>query len=470
MKKKDLVSVLKKAIVILVILLISLVSFLGINTRNLNGWKNILPDYELSKELTGTKSFGFAVDDSTEEQEISDGEQQEESENTEETENAEEAETSEDTDTTEEDEQEPKTTQVPVNKPENLNANNYRKARDIIEKRIKSFGIIDSTISVDEGNGNINVEVPNETNSEYLFDLITEQGKFEIVDSETEEVLLDSSAISSASAFYAQSDASTEDSILYDLGVTIEFNSAGEKKLNEISKTYVEYTDSNGDLAQKTVTIRIDGEDKRVTYFAPDSNYTNLNLTLYQGVDANQEDTFNENYRQCLIYQTLLDSEQLPITYVNTSSTYFESTLTQKHIMVMAIIGAAIVVIVAAIIIKKLGKKGVLATLIEVGFIALLLILIRYAGVAITLTSLVMILFMAMINYLLLLMIINEGTVGGLKKMIVNIIPLFITIIVFVFSKDINISSAGMVGFWGVITFIYTVVCSLLLLNERNDK
>ena len=81
-----------------------------------------------------------------------------------------------------------------------------------------------------------------------------------------------------------------------------------------------------------------------------------------------------------------------------------------------------------------------------------------------------MILFMAMINYLLLLMIINEGTVGGLKKMIVNIIPLFITIIVFVFSKDINISSAGMVGFWGVITFIYTVVCSLLLLNERNDK
>ena len=66
MKKKTLLDVLKKIIVILVIILVSLISFLGIHKKNLNNWNNILPEYDLSKELSNIRIFAFSVDDSTE--------------------------------------------------------------------------------------------------------------------------------------------------------------------------------------------------------------------------------------------------------------------------------------------------------------------------------------------------------------------------------------------------------------------
>ncbi len=458
MKKKEQKGILKRVVALLIVLLMCLVSFFGIYKRDLNGWKNVLPDYEVSKELTGSRNFSFVVDDSTEEQEIA----QESSEETQET--TEEAETETETEKT------PETTEVPVNKEEDLNLKNYEKARTIIEQRVKEFGILDSTISLDEKTGSINVEVPNDTNSDYLVDLVTKQGKFEIVDSDTEEVLMDSSMVKSAAAFYAPDESATADSPLYNLGVTIEFNSAGEKKLNEISKTYIETTNADGEVTQKTVTIRIDGEDKRITYFAPDSNYTNLNLSLYQSVDLNDEDLFNEDYRQCLIYQTILETDKLPITYVADSSPYFESNYGRNEIIIIAIVGIVVGVVIVAAMIKKFGKKAVNVIALELGYVALLLFLIRYAGVAITLTSLLMIIFMSLINYLLTLMILNEDLFEGLKKFVINMIPLFITIIVFVFSKDINISSVGMVGFWGIVTFIFTGVFSLLLLDERNGN
>ena len=39
------------------------------------------------------------------------------------------------------------------------------------------------------------------------------------------------------------------------------------------------------------------------------------------------------------------------------------------------------------------------------------------------------------------------------------------------FAKDVNISSIGSVGFYGFITFIYTYLISILLLNDvKNDE
>ena len=67
MKKKTLTNILTKGITILLIILVSLISFLGIHKKNLNGWRNILPEYTLSKELSNIRTFVFSVDTSTEE-------------------------------------------------------------------------------------------------------------------------------------------------------------------------------------------------------------------------------------------------------------------------------------------------------------------------------------------------------------------------------------------------------------------
>ncbi len=461
MKKEGITKTLIKIIAVLLIILVCLISFFGIYKRNLNNWKQFLPDFNLSKELTGSTNFSFIVDDSTEEKEL---DEEEPAENVEE---ATAEETVEATDETSEDE--PTTTEVPVNAPETLNVDNYKKAKDIIEKRIKNFGIVDVNVSVDEQNGTIIAEVPDGTKATNVAALGSSTGKIEIIDTETEEVLIDRKMIKKISAYYVASDTATAENPTYDLGISLEFTSEGEKKLNEISKIYIETVDSSGDTTQKTVTVRIDGEDKRTTYFSPDGTYTTLNVTLYQAVDIKDEQIFNDRYNECAIYQAVLNEDELPIKYVTGTSSYLESNLHDDFIWYVIIGGIVLFAIITLIVIKKYGKKGLLAAIVEAGYVAVLLLLIRAASVSLAISGIVMIVLMSLVNYLFINMLVNGEKTKQLKTFLVNMIPFFITIIVFVFSKNINITSVGMVGFWGLITCIYTFLFSLLLLDERND-
>ena len=124
--------------------------------------------------------------------------------------------------------------------------------------------------------------------------------------------------------------------------------------------------------------------------------------------------------------------------------------------------------------IVKYKKSGLLVAIIELGFVAIHLLLIRAAGVSITFAGLVMILLMALLNYMLLIMLMNkEKAIEQLEafgSFILNIIPFIITIIVFVVSKDINLQSVGMVGIWAIFVLAYTLLASILLLRNENTK
>lgn len=119
MKKKTLTNTLTKIILVLLILLISTIAFLGIQKKELNSWKNILPEYTLSKELSNIRTFIFSVDTSTEEVED---------------ENAETTETQ-----TEGEQTETPKKQVPVNDPSVLNVNNYKKIKRNNIRKIKKI-------------------------------------------------------------------------------------------------------------------------------------------------------------------------------------------------------------------------------------------------------------------------------------------------------------------------------------------
>ena len=49
MKKENINKHTNKRNYNVLIILVSLISFLGIHKKNLNGWRNILPEYTLSK-------------------------------------------------------------------------------------------------------------------------------------------------------------------------------------------------------------------------------------------------------------------------------------------------------------------------------------------------------------------------------------------------------------------------------------
>ena len=94
-----------------------------------------------------------------------------------------------------------------------------------------------------------------------------------------------------------------------------------QKKLNELSKTYIETTDENGETSQKTITVQIDGEDKYITYFTPDGEYTELAIPLYRSVSTDDMDTFNSDYKDCFVTQTILNNSWNSYT-CNCNSSY----------------------------------------------------------------------------------------------------------------------------------------------------
>lgn len=485
MKKKTLKNALAKLIVVLLIVLVSLISFLGIHKRNLNTWKSILPDYQFSKELSEIRTFEFSVDASTKDKSSDENTAENTTGNT--TENATNtvAEgTTENTDntanTTDTNSTNTTAEQVPVNDPAVLTKENYLKTKKIVENRLKDFGIADAEVTVNENNGKLAVSVPYEGTTDYSAALASQKGKIEIIDSETKEVLMGRSMIKKASAYYQQANnndsatATTDDTVSYNLGVKLTFTSEGQKKLNELSKTYIETTDENGETSQKTITVQIDGEDKYITYFTPDGEYTELAIPLYRSVSADDMDTFNSDYKDCFVTQTILNNDEFPITYKLTSGSFIESDLGENFVKGLSIAGIVLLAIVIVLTIVKNKKDGFCASIIEIGYIAILLLIIRAASVSLTLSGILTIAIMAIVNYFLLLTFMKtEKAIDKLEKFgnfILTIIPFIITIVVFALGKEVNTQSIGSVGIWGIFGFIYTLVAAIFLIDGKKAK
>ena len=109
---------LKNSLIILVIILISLISFAGIYSKRVGKYVNILPEYTIGSNLTGKRVLEIKLSDATEKIiKDSDGNVVEE---------IPEGANEEDYTTAEE----------PINKEEKLTKQNYNKVKDIISKRL----------------------------------------------------------------------------------------------------------------------------------------------------------------------------------------------------------------------------------------------------------------------------------------------------------------------------------------------
>lgn len=479
MKKKTLKNALVKLIVILLIVLVSLISFLGIHKRNLNKWESILPDYKFGKELSEIRTFEFSVDTSTTDKSSDKNTTENTTENTTNTVAEGTTDTTNNTtNATNENTTNSTTEQVPVNDPAVLTKENYLKTKKILEKRLKDFGIADAEVTVNEKNGKITVSVPYEGTTDYSAALASQKGKIEIIDSDTKEVLIDRSMIKKASAYYQQAnnnDSTTVDTTAsYNLGVKLTFTSEGQKKLNELSKTYIETTDENGETSQKTVTVQIDGEDKYVTYFTPDGEYTEIAVPLYRSVSTDDMEKFNSNYKDCFVTQAILNNDEFPITYKLTSGSFIESESGENFVKGLTIVGVVVLAVVIILTIVKNKKDGFFASIIEIGYIAILLLIIRAASVSLTLSGILTIAIMSIVNYFLLLTFMKtEKAIDKLEKFgnfILTIIPFIITIVVFALGKEVNTQSIGSVGIWGIFGLIYTLIAAIFLIDGKKAK
>ena len=435
---------LKKIVLILIILVVSFISLCGIFIKNTNRYENKIPEYNYGMQFAGSRVIDLQVDLTEEETTIE----------TEENENQE-AET-----TNEEEEQEPETELVPVNPPETLTPDNYKKSKKILEARLKALGVQEYIIRQNSGNGNITIEIPENSQTDDIIGVLNTTGKFEMTDAETGEILLDNSHIKSSQVLY---NTETNGTTIY-LGIS--FNKEGKQKLKEISEKYVKTEDEEGNDTTKNVTMRIDEQEIVSTYFGSTIENGEITLPMQEGIT--DVETMQEYLQSTGNVAAVIDNGNIPIVYTLEDNRYVltEENNTMNLIKIISV-GIGILGIIYFIIAYK--KKGILASFLELGFVSVLLLLERYTNVIITMEGVFASFFISIIAYLYLIKLLKELKnkqveelkpifYKNLKNTILNLLPLFVIAIVFALQPVSSVNSFGMVIFWGIAIFFAYLV------------
>ena len=434
---------LKKLTIILLILLISIISFVGVYAQKLNRMENVMPKYKIGMDFGKIHEVRLSVDRSTNTK-YYDADGNEVDEPSEETEGI-------------------TSKKVAVNPEEVLTAENFAKVKEIMTKRLDSIGASEYNFRQDE-NGYIVIDFPDEDEVQDYVQTIYQTGKFEIVDSQTNEVLIDNSMIKQAFATTYQD--STGAITIY---LVINFNDEGKAKLTEVSSTYVSTTDEEGNTTTKNVKINLNDETIRNTYFGQTIETGQLQLSI--GNSSTDKDTLAGYLHDATIIASVLRYGNLPITYSIGYENIFSSVLRQEVIQILAIAVAILLVAAVAFMIIKYDK-GIFMGISWLGFISTFLLLLRFTNSMLTMNSVIAIIIICIFDFIFLCELLskkNSQTFNEkLKKYCIIGIPMCLIAIVFAFANVVTISSFGIALFWGLALMVaYNFVITKNLRDEE---
>ena len=453
-KSKNVMKTIKIITIILLIVLISMIGFFGIYKQNKNQMSNIVKDYTYAMDINGARTLKLTLN----------------------SENGDDVKTAE----------------------------NYETAKTIIEKRLKKLDVQEYKIGVNEETGEITVQIPENTQTDEIVSNLTTVGKFEIIDSETNDVLLDNSSIKSSKVLYNTTQSGTS------VYLEISFDKNGKNKLEEISKTYVKSennttenttsedtnstdekennteetntTSENSTSTEKKITMKIDDEEIMSTSF--DETITTGKIQLSVGQASTDSSTVQGYVNQAQNVATVLDSGKLPVKYDVEKNQYVLSNISKQDLIYVAIAMAVVAIIGIIVLIVKYKTNGLLAGISYIGLSALYLIAIRYTNVTISIDSIFAIGIILILNYIFTNMLLSnirkmndskvENAVGKsvsetYKKFFMRIIPICVVVITFCFTNWIPMNSFGMTAFWGIaIIAIYNAIITNGLLRIKN--
>ncbi|MBR3324949.1 MAG: hypothetical protein IKG14_02745 [Clostridia bacterium] len=484
-------------LVILVIILVSLVSFGGIYYKNKNEYTNKLPSYILGTELQGYRQVTLAVkekdkaaetDDSSGEEKTSENNEEEKSEIENESNNLEESKE----ENKDSEDQEP-----------NYYADDFKKTAEIYRARFKSLKVDNFSVICDEDTGNIVISLPENDQTDIILSDITQIGEFTIKDSDTQEVLLNNEDVSSVKIGTQESMSGTK------TYMSIYFNSKGTSKFKDVTKEYqntvsentvqntVENkteeesnevdngeetntadensnTESAEDKKSKQVTINVDSTTMLTTDFSEviDSGVLSLTLGNATSTDEVSKDELYSAYN----LGAIIENSPLPVEYQVEGNSYISALLETNKLNFIIYIEIGIALLISLVLIIKYRIQGLLTSILSVGFIAILLIVIRYTNVVLSLEGL----FAIEICYLLSCIfgvLKSENNVKDatdkektkafktiMKKYTIILMPVLIIGIVCSFTQWSQLTSLGMILFWGVlISWIYNITISKLI-------
>lgn len=447
----------KITLIILTIILLSMISFIGIYMQDKNQIKNIMPEYLLSRDLKGYRRVELKVSDEIAETIRYDEEGKVLSEDDIETTAA-------------------RTEVKMVNNSEVLTGENYKISKEILEKRLNKMQVEDYIIRQDKENGSIILELPENSNTDRVVGQLSLQGKFEIVDNDTNEVLMTNNDLKSVKAGYG-----TTSSGATAIFININFNKEGTEKFKNITNTYVETVvekkeeettnevetkeeeEDKTETVTKEIAIKIDDSTLLTTHFDTEISNGVLQLSVGSSSNATAED-MQEYLLEANTMAALLDAGKMPIVYEVEQNKYILSDITTDEIEIAVSIAIVILAIGMIYFIIRYKTKGILGSISLIGYIAILLIAVRIFNVEISVGSLVGIALGIAINYFIVSSMLKQKEIMlVIKKYVIALIPTLTIAVVFTL---MNIA-IGSVLFWAVIiAILYNLSITNIMLKD----
>ena len=483
----------KTITIILLVVLITMIGFFGIYSQELNYMKNKINGYEYSKNLEGKRVVRLSVSDSTysvvKDQEgkvVPDSGKLTDEDITSKGYTKEE---------------------IKYNNDDQKVQENYKSTKQIIEKRLEKLSVQDYLLRLDEENGDIVVELTEDENTDFVIANMYSQGNFEIVDTKTDEVLMDNNDIKKASTVYAQSQTATGTEVY----LIIEFDKEGKKKLEDITNKYkpveeakveetkVEETENvetteepkveeqektTDESAEKeepvknTITMKMDNVNIMSTDF--EEPIKTGELSLIRGKATTDEETLNNNIRQASSMVTIMNNGETPLKYDVVGNEFIKSNITEEK-LIYAVYGVlALLAIVLVIFTIKYKLSGLLSVFAMIGFISIYSLILRYTNVIISIEGIVGIIAIILLQIVFLNKLLSKikkevdykiAIRQTYKEIFSILIPVAIMSITFAFMSFIPVSSLGMIMFWGLVVIAsYNITITNILLKIKLSK
>ena len=445
-------------IILLAIILVSIISFVGVYNKYQNKMINVIPNYNVGTNLDGYRKAVIEVDTSDSKKA-----------KTEEGNNASDAKKAE--------------------KTQDEKNREYEKSLEIIKKRLSYLKVKDYTVSLDKNTGRIEIMLPEENDTDTVLSGLAETGKFEVVDSTNSEVLLTNSDISKAEIVKDNKGTVTN------LVLNVTFNSNGTKKFKDITKNYqnqvVENVNLNGTSntttgdntkTNKKVTIKLDGSTLLQTSFSNIVDSGILSLTI--GSSDSEVASFEDQYIGAKNLAALISNESLPIKYKVKTNYYIMSPLNKYNVIYLVYAGIAIALIISLALIIKFRLNGVIGTILSIGYMACLLIIIRYANVELSIEAMFGFIVAFMIGTIFNIFACSEFNKTNMtdkelqsvknkvfKRFVLSLVPISIFALIACLFSLSSLFSFGTVLFWAiVIAIIYYCSLTLILMNSMHKR
>lgn len=469
-------NVIKVTLIISIVILLSLISFVGIYMKKTNQYVDIMPKYHLGMDIGQRRVITLKVNKGTSTIIYDENGKKVNS-------------IPEDAD-----ESKYKKEEVIINKNEVLTEENYKKTKSIIEKRLNKINADDYEIKYSKNTGDIIVELPENDKTNNAVNVLTATGRFELVSEDTEEVLISNNDLKRAKVSYYNENNETS------VYLIVELNKEGKKKLKDVSNTYVDTVEKVTTVDEKTgeETTKDNTISKKAILRLdwPNSYTGNLEYsdvitqsfsnemsdgTFQLKIGTAKNDEMLENYyNQAFQISSILNSGLSEVKYEVDGNEVLETEITTTQISIAIITLIVIFVIVSLLIIFKYKLLGALGTISNISMIACMLIFIRLTKVTIAITALPSIISIIIVNTFIIVTLIqkvkdSENSKSDIWKAVLKTIDVLIVAliisVVFIFMFSEAIVSSGMIMFWGIISIILTNLLftrPLLLAVDKN--